>query len=128
MKEQADRLKQVRKTLGLTQKEFASKLNQQDFKIRDIEVGRLRFTTELAVLIEKTFKIDSKWLLTGIGNMFLPEQEERLEQRLDIGYVSAKFSLAYQGLNEREKEFFLDLANTVFNRIIEQKNRENNSK
>ena len=64
------RLKEFRKSIGLSQQDFASSIGFQLYKIRDIEVERLQLTPEIAELIQKKYSLNGWWLLTGEGEMF----------------------------------------------------------
>jgi SOS-response transcriptional repressor LexA len=66
------RIKEIRKELKKTQKEFANLLNVTQSNVNYYE--RDEFTPSLKVLqiIRKSFNINIDWLLTGEGNKFLP--------------------------------------------------------
>jgi len=59
------RLKEARKTIRLTQAEFAERLGIKWFKVKDLESGRLKVTEELARKIHREFGINYKWVLFG---------------------------------------------------------------
>jgi transcriptional regulator with XRE-family HTH domain len=72
----ANRLKQAREQLGITQEKFAIPLGLQGNNVKDIEIGRKNIMPELALLIEKIHGINFRWLLTGGGEMFLLKEED----------------------------------------------------
>lgn len=59
------RLKEVRSSLGLTQAEFGKRLNVTWYKIKDLELNRLKLTDDFAIKINKEFGINYKWILYG---------------------------------------------------------------
>lgn len=63
--EPRDRIKEIRKSLGLTQAEFADRLGMKWYKIKDHELGRLKITEEFALRINKEYGVNYKWILTG---------------------------------------------------------------
>lgn len=67
--ESSKRLKSIRIAKGLTQKAFAEKLGVKLIKIRDIEVGKLKVSLEISLLMESIFNINMRWLLSGQGNI-----------------------------------------------------------
>lgn len=69
--EPKDRLKIAREDMGWTQEEFANSLGLNQANIRDIESGKVKFSTLHALAIENVHKISSEWLLTGSGSMKL---------------------------------------------------------
>ncbi len=71
-----ERLKEVRKHVGLTQEKFGEKLGLKQTQVRDIESGKQKVSTELAELMEKYFYISGWWLLTGKGVMLFEEHDK----------------------------------------------------
>lgn len=66
-----NRLKEIRAFLGLTQQEFADKIDEKLHKINDIERGKQKIGVDLAEKIQEKFPIDAWWLLTGKGSMHI---------------------------------------------------------
>lgn len=70
-----ERIKQLRKILGLSREEFANRLGLKSRgKIENIELGRTSPDEPFLDLICKTYKVNSNWLHTGEGgddNMFI---------------------------------------------------------
>ena len=64
------RIKQLRKMLGLTQKEFAEKIGKSTISIAKWEAGDRTPDESTLKLIAKEFNIDEEWLKTGEGEMF----------------------------------------------------------
>lgn len=67
-----DRIKALRKELGLTQEEFAAKLGIKRGALANYEVGRNEPIDAVVRLICTTFGVDEIWLTTGVGEMFRP--------------------------------------------------------
>lgn len=65
-----NRLKLLRKTLGLTQQEFADKINLKRVTVTAYEVGNQKLTDRPIADIVKTFGVNENWLRTGEGEMF----------------------------------------------------------
>ncbi|MGE4399363.1 MAG: S24 family peptidase [Campylobacterales bacterium] len=63
------RLREIRKTLGLTQEKFGEKIGLKQSQMRDIESGKQKVSVEIAEEIEKIFDIDAGWLVFGKGTM-----------------------------------------------------------
>lgn len=76
-----DRIKELRKSLGLTQQEFADKLNIKRGAIANYEVGRNIPIDAVISLICKEFNVNEEWLRTGEGEMFqqMTEKEKLLK-------------------------------------------------
>lgn len=66
-----ERIKKVRKSLDLTQQEFADKLNIKRNTVATYETGKSNPSDAAVVLICKTFNVSETWLRTGDGEMFV---------------------------------------------------------
>lgn len=74
---QGERVKEIRKALGLTLEKFGEKLGVKKNAISQIETGRNSLTEQNAIAICREFNVNYDWLTTGEGEMFaLPEDEE----------------------------------------------------
>lgn len=73
-----DRIKAIRKELGLTQEKFADRLGVKRNTIATYEIGRNEPIDAVISLICREFNVNEEWLRTGEGEMFrqLPEEEE----------------------------------------------------
>lgn len=64
-----DRIKLLRKNLGLTQQNFAIKLGLKRQTIAAYESGKIEPSESTLLLMCKEFNVNEKWLRTGIGAM-----------------------------------------------------------
>lgn len=71
-----DRLKFLRKELGLTQEKFAERLNIKRNTIANYEIGRNEPIDAVVSLICKEFHVNEIWLRTGSGEIFKHYSEE----------------------------------------------------
>ena len=65
-----ERLKKLRSVLGLTQIEFAEKLNIKQSTYSSIESGRYKLTDRYISQICMTFNVNEHWFRTGEGSIF----------------------------------------------------------
>lgn len=65
------RLKRLRKELGLTQEEFAARIGIKRAAISNYEIGRNEPIDAVIALICREFDVNEKWLRTGDGEMFM---------------------------------------------------------
>lgn len=63
-------LKTLREDLGLSQKEFASKLKVSDTTISKLEKGERNITDRMLIQICDAFNVRSEWLRTGEGSIY----------------------------------------------------------
>lgn len=66
-----DQIKKLRKTLGLTQKEFGERIGVKPNTIATYEQGRNQPIDAVASLICREFNVSETWLRTGKGKMFI---------------------------------------------------------
>lgn len=71
-----ERLRKLRKTLGLTQQAFADKLGIARGNIGAYEVGKNALSDAVISLICREFDVNENWLRTGEGEMFIELTKE----------------------------------------------------
>ena len=76
------RLKQLRKTLNLTQQEFADKLGLSRNFIAQIETGAKVPSDRTISDICREFSVNEEWLRSGTGEMFLTENKDDLISKM----------------------------------------------
>ena len=79
-----ERIKELRKTLGLTLEEFGNKLGVTKTTISRIENGVNSVTNQMLTSICRTFDVREEWLRTGDGKMF----EDSLDEDEVAAYVA----------------------------------------
>ena len=67
-----ERLKILRKTLGLTQQEFADRIGSKRNTVAKYETDANTPSTAVISLICREFNVNEEWLRNGTGEMFLP--------------------------------------------------------
>lgn len=73
---QGERVKEIRKSLGLTTEKFGEKLGIQRSAVSKIENGRCSLTDANIKAIHREFNVDYIWLTTGEGEMFVDSDDE----------------------------------------------------
>ncbi len=68
-----ERIKELRKALGLTQQEFADRCMIKRGAVANYEIGRNDPSDSVIALICQSFNVNEKWLRYGTGEMFLPK-------------------------------------------------------
>ena len=73
-----ERIKELRKALGLTQEKFGERVGVKKNTISQIENGVNGVTDQLRLAVFREFNVNEDWLRTGEGSMFveLDEDEE----------------------------------------------------
>jgi len=62
-----DRIKKIRKELGLTQQEFADKLGVKRNTVAMYEMGKITPSEAVIISICREFNVNEEWLREGIG-------------------------------------------------------------
>lgn len=76
---QGERVKEIRKALGLTLEKFGEKLGVGKTAISKIEKDERGVTDQMAKGICREYGVSEDWLRDGSGEMFAPDSEEELK-------------------------------------------------
>lgn len=68
--ETGDRIRSLRKALGLTQTEFAKELGLTQNYIHLVEKGERQISDRTLADMQRTFSVSKEWLIDGVGEMF----------------------------------------------------------
>ena len=92
---QGERVKEVRKALGLTLDKFGERLGLKKNAISQIETGKNSLTEQNTKAICREFSVDYMWLTTGEGEMFIDTDDDFIERidRIMVGEDEARKNL-----------------------------------
>lgn len=116
---QGERVKELRKHLGLTLEKFGERLGVQKSAVSKIERGETYLTETNIKLICREFSINEEWLRTGSGEMRIPVEDEAvaavsdlMEKSNPLYDIIKGIMIAYQKLDGPSREvidqFILD--------------------
>ena len=71
-----ERIKELRKHLGLTLEEFGKRLGVTRSAIGHLERGERTLTDQMFLSICREFNVNEEWLRTGEGEMFTLQEDE----------------------------------------------------
>ncbi len=74
-----DRIRKLRRTLDLTQKQFGDRIGVKGNTIATYELGRNEPIDSVLSLIVREFHVNEQWLRTGEGEMFAPAPASALD-------------------------------------------------
>ena len=97
------RIKELRKYLNLTQKEFGNIIGLRS-SISEIENGTAPITERTIISICSKFNVNEKWLRFGNGDMFIIEDKKFNE-----------FFEIYNKLNSPLQDFLIQTAKSLLN-------------
>lgn len=119
-----DRLKLLRKDLGLTQEKFAERLKMKRNSIANYEIGRNEPIDAVISLICKEFNVNDKWLRTGEGEMYrLPDDEvaeaasDLLEDDSPFNELIVNILSAYRKMDDSSQKALNDLIQELFDNM-----------
>lgn len=92
---QNERVKEVRKTLGLTLEKFGERIGVTRGSMSNIENGNRNLTEQMTKSICREFSVDYIWLTTGDGEMFIDNDDDFIERidRIMAGEDEARKNL-----------------------------------
>ena len=109
-----DRLKELRKSLKLSQAAFGAKVGVSRDVINNFENGRVELKDNFIQLICLKFSINETWLRTGEGDMYRKTTSERLDEiaeELQLTPNQTKVFHILMGLPSEKREV---IANAFF--------------
>lgn len=80
---QGERVKKIRKELGLTLVKFGEKIGMKNNSISQIENGKNALTDQAAKSICNAFGVNYFWLINGEGEMFTAIPETIIDEVVD---------------------------------------------
>ena len=78
---EGQRVREVRKSLGLTMEKFGASLGVGKTAISKIEKGENGLTDQMCISICHEYGVNKEWLRNGAGEMFVPmTRDEQIEE------------------------------------------------
>lgn len=115
-----DRIKEVRKTLGLSQKAFGKKLGVSRSAINNIDSKAVPLKPLFVEHLCDIFGINKDWLQTGKGEMFLISPEnivDKLAKEYKLDDTDKAIITSYLNLNTSEraavKKYIVNIVNEI---------------
>lgn len=112
-----ERIKELRKALGLTQQKFADGMGVKQNTIAQYESGRNAPIDAVIILICRTYGVSETWLRTGEGEMFKPRSrnEELYEfvhkvENSEPGSIQAQLLAVMARLTDEQWEVLAQVA------------------
>lgn len=121
-----DRLREARKTVGLSQKDFANQIGMPQASYANYELGRVNPSSSAINNICKTFGVNEKWLRTGEGEMFIDKNDEVTEMmhQLQMDEEARGMVEAFLSVPKDAREAFAYFAKKYIRAYVEQFNKK----
>ena len=121
--EEGQRVRELRKELGLTLEKFGKPLGVTKTTISRIEKGGNAVTSQMLKSICREFNVNENWLRTGEGEMFkkLNRQQELAQLAATLfkeeeDSFKSRLIMALAQLNEKEWELLEEIAEKITKR------------
>ncbi|GHV35237.1 hypothetical protein FACS18949_12780 [Clostridia bacterium] len=118
----AKRIVAIRREKGLTQTEFAERLNTTRPKIAAYELDRVNFDGAFLDYICKVFNISPEWLTTGQGDMYVQTKQsfvERLADEYGLSFTAQKIVECYLNLDDEQRATVDGFITSVAESLVE---------
>lgn len=100
MSSQGNRIKELRKCLGLTQEKFAAQIGIKRNSLSQIEIGTNSLSPQNMLLICREWNVSEEWLREGTGEMFVSaDRRQQLHAWADRVLADSPESFRYRFVN-----------------------------
>lgn len=113
-----ERIKQLRKTLGFTQQEFAERIGVKRNTIAQYETGRNEPIGSVLNLICKEYNVNPDWLRNGSGEMFIEPATFSLDeyaQANKLNKTEISIIRGFMELNPDTRQAIYNVFSNAFN-------------
>lgn len=124
-----ERIKFLRKELGLTQNEFGEKIGLKKSAISQIENGSTSSNPRIVQLICTAFNISEKWLTEGKGDMYTSDEDailEKLTNMYDLSEDQVIFVRRWLELPDSAREAVVDYVINIASAMQGKKQKKKN--
>lgn len=103
---QGERIREVRKALGLTLEKFGEKIGMKKNSVSQLENGKNSVTEQVVKAICREYNVDYMWLTTGDGEMFVESDDDFMEKidRIMAGENDARKNMIKTLLNASDAD------------------------
>lgn len=114
---QGERVKEIRKALGLTTEKFGEKLGVQRSAVSKIENGRCSVTEQMVLSICREFRANYYWLTKGELPMFTGTPEnvvDEIAEDYNLDEIDKKIIQKYLELSDDQRNAIKDYLKSIF--------------
>ena len=114
-----ERLRELRKTLGLTQGEFSTKIGINRSSLANYEIGRNAPIDGIVLSICREFNVNERWLRAGEGEMFIPQKTFSLDEyakKRDLSELELDIIKIYLELDVKTRQSVMEHFQLAFSK------------
>ena len=117
-----DRFKAMRKTLGLTQEELASKLGMHFTTISKIERGINNPTEPMVYLLRELYNVNPEWIFEGKEPMLLTKVIKVERKHYSLQDICDAMMKTFETLTEEQKDAVLQYVENLVDTLSKATN------
>ena len=124
-----DRIRELRKSLKMTLKEFGDKIHLSLSAVSSIELGKVEITERVVSSILAAFpQVNADWLREGKGDMFQEASDKdqiiAMLGDLELPEITERFAVAYTSLSEQEQRVVNNYIRSVIADLVAKYHKE----
>ena len=107
-----ERIKELRMSVGLSQKEFGIRIGVSDTAVSKIERGERNPSEQTIKSICREFDVNESWLKEGVGNMFLNTSKDLFDQlanKYNLDEFDIKVIKRYVNFSKEQRHLIKDI-------------------
>lgn len=112
-----ERIKELRKTLNLNQKEFGDKIGVTTSTISGYESGRRTPNESVIKSICREFNVSIAWLKEGLGDMFIETSNNAIDEIIaeyNLDEIQEKIIKTYLELDDDDRRVLTNFFSNLF--------------
>ena len=112
-----ERIKELRMSVGLSQKEFGVRIGVSDTAVSKIERGERNPSEQTILSICREFNVNYAWIMEGLGEMFSDLPNTLFEQVADeyhLDDLDKKIVKSYMQLTEEKRKVIKEYLHNIF--------------
>lgn len=113
----SERLRQLRKDLGMSQKEFGRRIGVSNTAISKLEKNERNLTKQTAKSICREFRVNYFWLTEGKGDMFTGTPEsvvDEIAEDYNLDDIDKKIIEKYLELSADQRQVLKEYLKSIF--------------
>lgn len=113
----SERLRQLRKELGMSQEEFGRRIGVSNTAISKLEKNERNLTEQTAISICREYRVNYFWLTKGIGDMFSGTPEsvvDEVAEEYNLDDIDKKIIQRYLELSDKQRQVIKEYIKSIF--------------
>lgn len=118
-----ERVKLIRNTLNLTQKEFGQRVTLAQTYLSQIEKGDRDVTEKIFKIICSEFNVEEEWLRNGTGEMFIEDDStiiSNLSTQYNLDALDIKIIESYLKLSSKQRSAVKEYVRSIAGAILDE--------